>query len=203
MIELDSFSRSFLMLFVLLNPFIMSVYLLEFVQKLPFWTFAAQLARAGVISAVVFLIFAWAGEAMFANVLQVRFFAFLIFGGVTFLIVGIRLLGQASPIAHAENREVAASIAMPYMIGPGTISASVLAGARLDPVRATLAIALAVAVAVAATVLLKYLHDMLRLRDEAFVSRYTEVAGRVTGLFAGSFAIDMILRGLEGWLAAR
>lgn len=38
--------------------------------------------------------------------------------------------------------------------------------------------------------------------NEPLLHRYTEIAGRVTALFTGSFAIDMILRGFEGWMAA-
>lgn len=203
MIELDSFTRSFLLLFVLLNPFIMSVYLLELVKTLQFRRFATQLSRAAFISFVIFILFAWFGEAVFGEVMQVRFSAFLIFGGITFLIIGIRLLGQASPTRTllAEDQEVAASIAMPYIIGPGTISASVVAGSRLGAIWATLAIALALALAVGATLLFKVIHDLARARNERLVHRYTEVAGRVTGLFVGSFGIDMILRGFEGWLA--
>jgi len=198
---MDSFTRSFLLLFVLLNPFILSVYMLDLVKTLPFGDFARQLTRAVAISFVVFAIFAWAGEAVFANVMQVRFFSFLIFGGIVFLIIGIRLLGQTpSPPLQPQDREVAASIAMPYIVGPGTISASVVAGARLDIPRAFVAIALALGLAFVAILVFKRLHDLVRARNERLVHRYTEIAGRVTGLFAGSFAIDMILRGLEGWL---
>ena len=201
---MDSFARSFLLLFVLLNPFVMSVYLLELVRTLERRRFARQLTRASVISFIVFVAFAWAGEAVFANVLQVRFSAFLVFGGITFLIIGIRLLGQASPVraTRLDDREVAASIAMPYIIGPGTVSASVLAGARLGPLSAMLAIGLALALAVAATMAFKVAHDVVQTRNERLVQRYTELAGRVTGLFTGTFAIDMIFRGIEGWLAS-
>lgn len=204
MIGMGSFTTSFWLLFVLLNPFIMSVYLLDLVRTLDFRRFASQLSRAALISFVVFVTFAWAGEAIFANVMQVRFFAFQIFGGITFLIIGIRLLGQASPTRalRSHDQEVAASIAMPYIVGPGTVSASVLAGARLDMARAPLAIGLALSLAVAAILTFKRLHDIVRVRNERLVHRYTEVAGRVTGLFTGSLAIDMILRGFEGWLSS-
>jgi multiple antibiotic resistance protein len=199
---MDSFTRSFLLLFVLVNPFIMSVYLLDLMRLLEFRRFATQLARAGLISLVILALFAWAGEAVFSNVLNVRFFSFLIFGGITFLIIGIRLIGQSpAPRALApQDEEVAASIAMPYIIGPGTISAAVVAGARLDDVRATAAIALALALSIAGILAFKWAHDFVRTRNERLIRRYVEGAGRATGLFAGSFAIDMILRGLEGWM---
>lgn len=200
---LDSFTRSFLMLFVLLNPFILSVYLLELVKALTIRRFAQQLLRAGIMSFVVFASFACTGDALFRNVFQVRFFSFLIFGGITFLIIGIRLVtsGVGAVKLGQDDEQVAVSIAMPFMIGPGTISASVLAGARLDRMQALLAIALALAVTIAAMLALKGAHDIATQYSERLVRRYTEIAGRATALFTGSFAIDMLLRGFEGWLA--
>jgi multiple antibiotic resistance protein len=199
---MDLFVRSFLLLFVLLNPFILSVYLGELVTALDLRHFGRQLARAMIISFVVFAAFAWAGEALFENAFQVRFFAFRIFGGITFLIIGIRLItgGQEAVTFGSRDEQLAASIAMPFIIGPGTISAAVLAGARLDWLAATLAIALALAAALAALMLFKWVHDVVRTSHEPLVRRYTEIVGRATALFAGSFAIDMILRGIEGWL---
>lgn len=202
---MDPFTRSFLLFFVLLNPFIMTTYLADLVRDLAFLDFARQLARAAIISLIVFVVFAWGGDRVFENVLQIRFFAFLIFGGVTFLIIGIRLISGLSPGVVGERPErkgAAASIAMPFLVGPGTISASVLAGSRLEFPLAVLAIALALLAAVIAMLLLKRVHDLLRTHNEPLLQRYTEIAGRVTALFTGSFAIDMILRGFEGWLAA-
>ncbi|MGH9163056.1 MAG: MarC family protein [Vicinamibacteraceae bacterium] len=201
---MDSFTRSFLLMFVLLNPFILSVYLMGLVRVLAFRDFARQLVRAALISLVVFVIFAWGGVAVFEDVMQVRYAAFLIFGGLIFLITGIRLIaGAGHPVAPPRPQEdVSAAIAMPYLVGPGTISASVLAGSRLDPVRAPLAIALALGMAIVALLAFKLIHDVVRSRSEALVFRYTEITGRATALFVGSFAIDMILRGFETWLEA-
>jgi multiple antibiotic resistance protein len=199
-----SFTRSFLVLLVLLNPFVLSIYLIDLVKGMPFRQFANQLARAWLISFVVFVLFAWTGDRLFEDVFQVRFFAFLIFGGITFLIIGIRLITSGGEMAvrlRPDDQDVAVSIAMPLMIGPGTISASVLAGARLSKWMSVGAIALALLVAFIAMLAFKRVHDAVRKRDERIVALYVEIAGRVTALFTGSFAIDMILRGVEGWLA--
>jgi multiple antibiotic resistance protein len=199
-----SFTRSFLVLLVLLNPFVLSIYLIDLVKGMRFRQFANQLARAWLISFIVFVLFAWTGDRLFEDVFQVRFFAFLIFGGITFLIIGIRLITSGGEMAvrlRPDDEDVAVSIAMPLMIGPGTISASVLAGARLSKWMSLGAIALALAVAFIAMLAFKRVHDVVRKRDERIVALYVEIAGRVTALFTGSFAIDMILRGVEGWLA--
>jgi small neutral amino acid transporter SnatA (MarC family) len=200
----DAFTRSCLLLFVLLNPFTMSVYLRDLMKGLDMATLARQLLRAAAISFVVFATFAVTGDKIFEDVLQVSFSSFQIFGGVTFLIIGIRLIaGSGSPVEGLEpgSSQVSGSIAMPFIVGPGTISASVIAGARLPAVLAVLSIGIALTTAMAAILLVKALHDAARKRDERLVQRYTEVAGRATALFTGSFAIEMILTGIASWLA--
>jgi multiple antibiotic resistance protein len=201
---MDSFVKTSLMLFVLINPFILSIYLIDLIKGVSFKDFSEQLIRAGIISYAVFLIFAWAGEAVFEEVFQIRFISFMIFGGVTFLIVGVRLiLGIGPPVEslRPHSGDLSGAIAMPFIVGPGTISASVLAGSRINFWQAALAIGLAVVLAIGAIILLKKLHDLVHLRDERYVARYIGIAGRVTALFTGSFAIELILKGIERWMA--
>ena len=202
--DFGQFNKSYLLLLVLLNPFILSIYLLELIRGLELKAFSGLLFRAFMISLTVFLLFAWFGEKIFDDVLQVRFLAFLIFGGITFLIIGVRLtLGANTPIhsINLRSHEVAGSIAMPFIVGPGTISASVLAGTRLGVPLGAAAIVLAMASAFLSLILLKVLYDWVQTRQERYVQKYIEVAGRITALFTGSFAVDMILKGFERWLA--
>jgi multiple antibiotic resistance protein len=136
-------------------------------------------------------------------VFRISFASFLIFGGITFLIIGIRLiLGARAPTdtLHPKVGQVSGSIAMPFIVGPGTISASVLAGTRLPLPTAMAAIGVALVTALLAIVLFKRLHDYVQHRNEGLIQRYVEVAGRVTALFTGSFAIEMILKGVESWI---
>ena len=48
-------------------------------------------------------------------------------------------------------------------------------------------------------IVLKYLHDYVKARNEELVERYIDIAGRVTALVVGTFAIEMIMRGLAAW----
>jgi multiple antibiotic resistance protein len=200
----DAFTRSVLLLFVLLNPFTMSVYLSDLMKGLDLSSLARQLLRAAVISFVVFATFAVTGDKIFRDILQVSFSSFQIFGGLTFLIIGIRLIAGSGPPVEVrpDGGPVSGSIAMPLIVGPGTISASVVAGARLPPALAVLSIGIALTTAMSAILLVKALHDAARKRDERLVQRYSEVAGRATALFTGSFAIEMILTGIASWLEA-
>ncbi len=199
-----AFVDSFLLLFMLLNPFLLSVYLLDLIEKLDHETFRRALVRGMLISFVVFAAFAWAGDAIFSRVLQVRFAAFLIFGGAVFFIIAIRyvMIGSAAiRELRGPAEHVSGSIAMPFLIGPGTVSASVLAGSRQPALFAVLSIAMALTAAILATLFIKRLHDLVRQSHERLVDRYIDVVGRISALVIGTIAVDMILRGIDMWLA--
>ncbi|WP_028451813.1 MarC family protein [Chitinilyticum aquatile] len=200
---MHQYLESGLLLFVLLNPFLMSIYLLEFITTLSARQFAGVLARGALISGVVFGIFAWGGDTIFRDVLQVRFEAFQIFGGLIFLVIGIKFVfeGSAAMVKlRGEPEQLAGTIAMPFMIGPGTVSAAVVIGNRLPLVSAWVVIGVSLATTVIMLVALKYLHDHVKTRNARLTDRYIDIVGRVSALLIGTFALDMILSGLSGAL---
>ena len=88
---------------------------------------------------------------------------------------------------------------MPLLVGPGTISASVIIGQRHDIYISCLIVIVAIVIAVACMLLLKWLHDYVRPRREPLIQRYIEIAGRVTALFVGTVSVEMIMRGIQTW----
>ncbi|MFH1924190.1 MAG: MarC family protein [Planctomycetota bacterium] len=202
----QAFVESAIVLLVLLNPFLLSVYLLNLMRELDIRRFGQVLVRAALISGVVFVAFAWAGDALFSRVLHVRFCAFQVFGGIVFLIIAIRFIfvgSEAISLLRGTAEHLAGSIAMPFMIGPGTVNASVLAGTRLPIALAALAIVAALLITVLTVLALKTLHDVVRARDERLVERYVELVGRISALVIGTIAIEMMFQGVDSWLATR
>lgn len=200
---MTEFIQASMLLFILLNPFLMVVYLLDVFEKLPPETFRHVLLRAGVISFLVFSLFALLGDFLFRNVLQAQFASFQVFGGIIFLLIGLQFLFQGNSAIAAlrgESQHIAGAIAMPVMIGPGTIGASIIIGKRLTQFNAVLAVGAAVLTSVLVVILLKYLHDYFRERNERLVDRYIEIVGRAMALVVGTFAVEMIMRGLQGWM---
>ncbi|MFT6141502.1 MAG: multiple antibiotic resistance protein [Psychromonas sp.] len=186
-------------LFVLLNPFLISIYLIGLIRELSLREFMKVMIRAHVISGIVFVIFAIAGEGVFENIFNVRFGAFLIFGGLIFLWIGIQSIfsGQVILIdTHGDPGHIAGSIAMPFMIAPGTISASVLIGSSLPAPNAAIAVISAIFFSLVSIIVFKLIHDPLKKRNERLLNRYVEVFGRVVALFTGTYAIEMIARGV-------
>ena len=197
-----SFVSSVALLLMLLNPFLLIIYLTDLVAELDAGAFRRVLVRAGLISAAVFVAFALLGDVLFDDVLQARFASFQIFGGVVFLLIGLQFVFNgpgALSRRRGEPEHIAGAIALPIMIGPGTVSASILAGNRLAPVPACAAIIAAVATCVITMILLKWVHDYVRPRNERLIERYVEVMGRVTALVVGTFSIEMIMQGVSTW----
>ena len=201
---MSNFIQSSALLFILLNPFLLVVYMIDVFEKLPPRTFRRVVLRAGAISSGVFALTALLGDVLFRDILQAQFASFQVFGGLVFLLIAIQFVFQgnsAIPVLRGESKHIAGAIAMPVMIGPGTIGASIVIGKRLTQLNAVLAVLLAVLASVVAVIILKHVHDYVRERNEQLVQRYIEIAGRVTALIVGTFAIEMIMRGLEGWKA--
>jgi small neutral amino acid transporter SnatA (MarC family) len=199
---MSEFLHSATLLLLLLNPFLVIVYLIDVMQKLDRRRFRHVLIRAGLIAGTVFCIFAILGDIVFSEIMQVEFASFQIFGGVVFLLIGLQFVFQgptAIQMLRGESQHLAGAIAMPVLIGPGTISASVVVGKRLDPLPACLAVVLAVLTCICAMLLLKAIHDHVRPRNEKLVQRYIEVTGRITALYIGTVSVEMVMQGLRAW----
>lgn len=192
-----------MLLVMLLNPFLVILYLIEIVKKQDIGLFSKNLLRAGFYSAVVFMCFAAAGEIIFRNLLKVNFASFQIFGGIVFLIIGIQFVFKGTTAIDSlrgNSDNVSGAIAMPILIGPGTISASVLIGKRLPLYLALFAIFATVTVSILVIIFLKYLHDSIQNKHSTLIERYIEVAGRILALYVGTISIEMIMKGISSWV---
>ncbi len=197
----DAF-RSFMLLLVLLNPFLVIIYLVDVVARLEGKRFSKVLLRAGLIASVVFCCFAILGDVIFSRLVQAEFASFQIFGGIIFLLIGVQFVFRgpaAIELLRGESEHLAGAIAMPILIGPGTISACVIIGKRHDPLSACGIILLAVVVSLSMIIVLKWVHDYVRPRNARLIDRYIEVAGRITALYVGTVSIEMIMQGAQAW----
>ena len=119
------------------------------------------------------------------------------------MLIGIQFVFKgpnAIEILRGDSTQLAGAIAMPLLIGPGTISASILIGKRLEPLHACGAVAVALIVSILIMIILKALHDFVRPRRELLIQRYIEVAGRITALIVGTISVQMIMQGIKTWV---
>lgn len=199
---MEDFLKSVSILFILLNPFSMTLYLSELMRVLDRRAFQRVLARAATISGAVFVVFAMSGDFFFKTLLQARFAAFLVFGGVVFLIIAIQMVfrgARAIQMLRGAPEHIAGAIAMPFMIGPGTVSASVIIGTRLSRPLAVAAIACALMLAIIGLVALKAIHDHVEKSNAMLVERYLDLVGRIASFIIGTIAVEMIMQGIDLW----
>jgi small neutral amino acid transporter SnatA (MarC family) len=202
----DEFFQAASLLLVVLNPFALSVYLVDIIRNRSRAEFLGILLRACLISGAVFGVFACFGASVFTRVLHIRFEAFQVFGGILFLLLALRfmLLGSQTLVTlRGEPGHVAGAVALPFMIGPGTISAATVAGLKQPPLLALLSIACALLATVAVLWLLKTIFDHVQQRRAGLVERYIEIASRISAMLVGSIAIEMIFSGLGAFTHAR
>lgn len=158
--------------------------------------------RAGLIAGVAFSCFAILGDVIFSMFVQAEFASFQLFGGVVFLLIGLQFAFQgpkAIEILRGKSEHLAGAVAMPVLIGPGTISASVIIGEKHAPLIASVAIFSAVAISIAIMLALKAVHNFVLPRRERLIQRYIEISGRIMALFVGSVAVEMIMQGVRTW----
>jgi len=198
---MDPFIKSLALFLVLFNPFLMSIYLLDLIQELDRATFLRVLVRATLISGTVFVLFARGGEAIFTDLLQVEFSSFLIFGGVVIFLIALQMMFTGSDAIRrmrgGNPAHLSGSIAMPFMIGPGTISASVLSGKLLTWPLAVTAIALSLLLTVGMLMLLKLGFDSIKVRNADLLERYIDITGRAGALLTGTIGVQMIMQGMR------
>lgn len=193
--------HAFVLFFSLLNPFLMSVYMVGMIRNTEAKTFNKALIQGSLIALGVFVLFAWGGENIFTRYLNVRFESFQIFGGLIFLVIGYRYVFQgAETIGEMRGapEHLAGTIAMPFMIGPGTISAAVVTGVTVPFTGAVMVIALTMVLTCSILILMKYAHDHLRYKHAKHIDRYFDIVGRLAALLIGTIAIDMIVNGVIG-----
>jgi small neutral amino acid transporter SnatA (MarC family) len=194
--------KSAALLLVLLNPFLVIIYLIDVVEKLERKRFAQVLFQGSLLATVVFCCFAILGDVIFTSIVQAEFASFQIFGGLIFLLIGLQFVFRgptAIEVLRGDSQSLAGAIAMPVLIGPGTISASVVIGKRHEALYACGVIIAAVFISVAIMLALKAVHDIVRPHRELIIKRYIEIAGRITALYVGTVAIEMIMQGMRVW----
>jgi small neutral amino acid transporter SnatA (MarC family) len=155
-----------------------------------------------LIAYVVFICFTILGDAIFSDIVQVEFASFQIFGGLVFLMIGLQFVfhgPRAIEILRGESEYLAGAIAIPVLVGPGTIGASVIIGKRHEPMTACAAVLVAVVSAFVIIMLLKLAHDYVRPRRERLIERYIEIAGRISALYVGTVSVNMIMQGVKTW----
>lgn len=192
--------REFLYMLVILNPFAQVLYLSELMRELRPREFTGVHLRASLLSFGVFAIFVLLGDLVLEQVFQVRLASLQIFGGMVMLFIAYRYvaIGSGSNTLFRGNiTDLAPNISLPYMVGPGTLWASILIGREHAWFIALAMVAGVLAINFVFVVTARYLFARFEARKETLLGKYFAILMRTNALFIGAIAVEMIVTGLE------
>lgn len=198
---MESFIHSLVPFLAILNPFALCLYLAGVMEDLRRGEFIRVLAGACITSLLVFWVFSMVGQKVLTNWLGVHPEALRIFGGVIFFVVAYSYVTKgyrAAAMLRGSLDDLPAAIALPFMIGAGTITQSIVVGKTHGPMMALLIITAAVSACFAIVLAFKLIHDRTRGARERIFERYVNILARVNGLLIGAISTDMVVTGLKG-----
>jgi len=196
----DDYLTSLAAFLAILNPFALCLYLAGVMDDLSGRDFQGVLARASLVSFLVFAFCALMGEPILVNLLGVRPEAMRVFGGAIFLILayGYVMRGyRETALLRGSLEDLPSEIAVPFMIGAGTITQAILIGKRHTPAASLLLLAAGMVVAVGMVFAFKAVRDRVRGRRERVFFRWVNILCRLNGLLIGAISTEMVVDGVR------
>ncbi len=190
---------------VMLNPFALFLYLKPVMKDLSDGDFRAVFLKASIISFCVFLVFLIFGDLIFQQIFRINFESFRIFGGIVlfsfayiFIVQGKKAFIQIKGDLH----DLASEIALPFMVGAGTISLTIVMSEQLELWQGILALALIMFINFIIIMGLKQIrHRMSSKNIQSAFDKNMELLLRINGFFLGAIGIDMVVTGISNLVA--
>jgi len=186
---------------VMLNPFALFLYLDPIRKNLNKRKYYIVLFKASFISFIIYAIFVLSGNFLFQGLFQISFESFRIFGGIVIFsfayqyIVGGR---EAMIKMKGSLDDLASEIALPFMVGAGTISIAILMTYSLSKSFSLMGVFLALLINYIIIVGMGSIREVLhKKRLKVAFDKNMGILLRLMGFFLGAIGINMIIEGIK------
>ncbi|HKL16813.1 MAG TPA: MarC family protein [Patescibacteria group bacterium] len=187
-------------LLVLLNPFALFLYLLPIMKELDDRTFNKVLIKASFISLFIFFLFLFTGDSLLEKVFKISFESFRIFGGIIIFSLAYLFIikgGKALIKLKGDIDELASEIALPFMVGVGTISIVIIIGFSEPLINGSFILCLTLFINYLVIMFLKKLRAQIKKKKYRQVFDHNmEILLRLNSFFVGAIGVNMVLSGL-------
>jgi len=191
---------SILEFLVMLNPFALFLYLEPIRKDLSHKDYMIVLLKATLISFFVCLTFFFLGDVVFTEIFKINFESFRIFGGIIIFSYAYFYIvkGQKALIIMKEDLDdLASEIALPFMVGAGAISLSILLSQKHSYVWCSVSLIIIFIINISVLYLLKKIRDSLDKRKfRVAFDKNMEVLLRLNGFMIGAIGVNMVLTGI-------
>jgi len=189
-----AFLKSFVVLIIILDPFLGMATFLTLTRKMSERERMEQAFLAVLVAFVLLVIFLFGGQALF-SLLGISFSSFMVAGGVILLLLGIEdILGLQFSKKEADTRAIAVIIGTPLLCGPGAITSIIVLAGKYGYLIPFLALVSALFVT---WVLLLFAPKIAAFLGE----RIVEVLSRVLGLLLSAIAVEFVKEGILTMIA--
>lgn len=192
---------SIIEILVMLNPFALFLYLEPIRKDLTHKSFMIVILKATLISLFICLVFFLSGDFIFRRVFQIEFESFRIFGGIIIFSYAYFFIvkGQRALIMIKENLDdLASEIALPFMVGAGTISLSILLSQKHSILIGATSLFIIFAINFLVLFSMKKFRDSIDGKKfKTAFDKNMEVLLRLNGFFIGAIGINMVLTGIK------
>jgi multiple antibiotic resistance protein len=185
---------------VMLNPFALFLYLEPIRKELSPREYYLVIIKATIISLVICLLFFYSGDTIFKKILHIDFEAFRIFGGIiifSYAFIYIVKGDKALFDIKGGLDTLASTIAVPFMVGAGVISLSILLSRKQSMVMGSLSLLIIFIVNLAVLYGMVKFRDSLEGKFQHAFDKNMEVLLRLNGFFIGAIGINMVLMGIR------
>ncbi|MFP4111421.1 MAG: MarC family protein [Candidatus Woesearchaeota archaeon] len=186
---------------IMLNPFALFLYLSPIMKDLSDKDFLKVFFKATMISFGIFVIFFLSTDFFFTQIFRINFESFRIFGGIvifSFAYYYIVKGEKAMIVMKGDLDDLASEIALPFMVGAGTISLSMLMSEQIDKINGIICLLVVLMSTYAIVVGLKFFKKNIETKKFKLVfDRMMEILLRLNGFFVGAIGVNMIIMGIH------
>lgn len=190
---------------VLLNPIALFLYLQPVMQELSHRDFIKVLVKATLISFVVYFVFLASGGFIFNKVFQINFEAFRIFGGIIiFSFAYLLIIKGEKAFFHLKGSldDLAAEIALPFMVGAATISLTILMSNNHSLLKGSSLLVIVLTLNFFIILIFKNFRNRIpKEKNKIAFDKNMEILLRLNGFFMGAIGINMIIIGITSFMS--
>ncbi|HIH32476.1 TPA: MarC family protein [Candidatus Woesearchaeota archaeon] len=189
----EEFLRSFITLFIIMDPFVSVVFFLGYSKSLNQKQKNNAVLIAISVAAILLFIFLVSGLFLL-NTLGISFNGFKVAGGIILLIMGITTVLAIDVGSKTENvHSGAILIGTPLLSGPGALTTIIILSKDYGYFIPALA---AIAVLIVSYLALKFAVHLQKLIGTKII----EILSKVLGLLLAALAVDFIHSGIVGFM---
>ncbi len=192
---ISDLSKAVIALFIIVDPFGNIPIFMGLTDKMAEGPRKKVYNTATLVAFVLLLVFAFLGQEIL-NIFSLSIYSFEVAGGLLLLIIAVRILVSGSMHENVESPESigAVPIAIPLLVGPGAITATMF---NIQSYGTITAILSAVIVLALTWVILRFINKIYR----ALGKTGSLVIARVMALLIAAIAVQYILSGVMHFLA--